>query len=118
MRYIALRKPIETKFTGDTVTTIMVAKYTNDGALAMVATTDEGEPIANITVNLDDSRFLDNDSFYLDASQTADEIKEAWLKDGVIEPIVGVPAISGFNTYAAYRIVDPELLAEVRKANK
>lgn len=117
MRYIELRKPIKTEFTGDTVTTIMVSKYANNGALAMVATTDEGERVANITVNLNESMFLDDNCFFLDASQTANEIKDFWLKEGIIKKINGVRAASGFNMYDAYEIVDPSFKDEIRKAN-
>lgn len=117
MRYVELRKPIKTEFTGDTVTTIMVAKYANNGALAMVATTDEGEQVANITVNLNESMFLDDNCFFLDASQTANEIKDFWLKEGIIKKINGIRAVSGFNMYDAYEIVDPSFKNEIRKAN-
>ena len=117
MRYIELKKPIKTEFTGDTVTTIIVAKYTYNGALAMVAANDEGERIANITVNLDESMFLNKNCFFLDASQTANEIKDFWLKEGIIKKINGLRATSGFNSYQAYEILDPSFKDEIRKAN-
>lgn len=117
MRYVELRKPIKTNFTGDTVTTIMVAKYANNGALTMVATNDEGERIGNITVNLDESIFLDDNCFFLDASQTANEIKDFWIKESIIKKIANATVTSGFNTYDAYEVVDPSLKDEIRKEN-
>lgn len=119
MGYIELRKPIKTKFAGDTaITTIMVSKYPNHGgALSMMATTDECKPIANITINLYESTFLDDNCFFLEVSQTAKEIKDFWLKEGIIKKINNLRATSGFNIYDAYEIVDPILKDEIRKAN-
>lgn len=118
MGYIELRKPIKTKFTGDTaITTIMVTKCPNHGsALAMMATTDECEPIANITVNLPESMFLDDNCFFLEADQTAKEIKNFWLKEGIIKKIDDLMVVSGFTIYYAYEIVDPILKDKIRKA--
>ena len=118
MGYIELEKPIKTKFTGDTaITTIMVTKYPNHGgALAMMATTDECKPIANITVNLPESMFLDDNCFFLEAGQAAKAIKDFWLKEGIIKKIDDLMAVSGFTIYDAYEIVDPILKDKIRKA--
>lgn len=117
MGYIELEKPIKTKFTGDTaITTIMVTKYPNHGgALAMMATTDECEPIANITVNLHESMFLGDNCFFLEAGQATKEIKDFWIKEGVIKKLDDLMTVSGFTIYDAYEIIDPILKDKIRK---
>lgn len=79
--------------------------YANNGTLAVLAITDEGEPYATVTVNIQDSdRIQEKDVAYLDTNNVRSLVK-AMEDAGYIE-MTYLYGMSGFCTYPQARFTE------------
>ena len=87
-----------------------VEKYANNGALAVMAYTDEYEPYATITKNLPESNNLRGNEAYLDTNNVG-TLVSAMVNAGYID-IADTAALSGFCVYPLGTFTD-KFYAEV-----
>ena len=94
-------KHYELNFYGDTYKVIpFKSRYFNNDTLAVVLMTENGEPFADLTVNIADS--LANDTMaYIDVNNN--EWVEKFLKDNEIAQPTDLFGFSGFCVYPLYK---------------
>ena len=77
------------------------SSYRNNGVLAVLMETDDGEPFATLTVNIEGWDSLPHDMSFVDTNNCDWAVK--FLKDNKIAESMGVYASSGFCSYPLYK---------------
>jgi len=80
-------------------------KEYHNGCLAILASTDDGEPFATISTLLPESENLDKDSFYVKNWSENEEVVDQLIKQGVLIVDRKAPVVAtGFVLVAAYKL--------------
>ncbi len=94
-------KTYELEFYGETYNLVAkTANYSNNGSLAVMLETDEGEPFATLTVNLADG-VAESEYQYVDTNNCS--WAEEFIKKNKLGEPTGMMGFSGFCQYPLYR---------------